>query len=849
MNNITVISLLIGVVGAILLMILFVRLLQVNNAQKLNQHRSTKAGLADLLSYASVISDGVILGKNGALTASWLYRGADDVSSTDEQREAVSRYINAALAKLGNGWMIHVDSVRRETLNYPNAKQSHFTDPVCEAIDNERRKLFEGLGTMYDGYFVISLTYFAPHIAQQKFTDLMFDDKKGKNTSKKTRGKNLIKQFERDCMGFESDLAIALKLTRLKSYKLKDEQGNLVVYDELLAWLNMCISGDYHPIRLPKNPIYLDAILGSQELFGGVIPRLGNKYMQAVAIEGFAFESYPGILSSLAELPCDYRWSTRFIFLDQHEAISHLEKYRRKWKQKVRSIVAILMNNPHASVNQDALIMVEDAESALADVHSGLVAAGYYTSVIIVRDENRDTLEHASKQIAKEINRLGFTARIETINTMDAFFGSLPSHGVENVRRPLLNTMNLADLIPTSSIWTGETQAPNPMYPGDSPALMQCVTSGATPFRLNLHVRDVGHTLMLGPTGAGKSTHLAMLVAQFRRYKNMTVFAFDKGLSLYPLTKAINAVTDGKSGLHFEVAGENCKLSFCPLQFLDSQSDKAFALEWIETILNLNNVQITPNQRNEIVHALDSMHASGGKTLSEFSLTIQDEIIREAIKQYTVDGAMGHLLDSEVDGLTLTDLTVFEIEDLMNLGEKYALPVLLYLFRRIEVSLTGQPAIIVLDEAWLMLGHEVFREKIRQWLKVLRKANCAVIMATQSLSDAINSGILDVINESCPTKIFLPNIYARDDDAAALYKRMGLNSRQISIISDSVPKRDYYYVSEKGRRLYSLALSEFELAFVGASDKDTINYIKELEQVHGNNWIKVYLEQKGLSLI
>ena len=139
------------------------------------------------------------------------------------------------------------------------------------------------------------------------------------------------------------------------------------------------------------------------------------------------------------------------------------------------------------------------------------------------------------------------------------------------------------------------------------------------------------------------------------------------------------------------------------------------------------------------------MEKNQAYTLSEFSVTVQDEQIRETIKNYTVDGAMGHLLDAKTDGLRLSDFTVFEIEELMNLGDRYALPVLLYLFRRIERSLQGQPAAILLDEAWLMLGHPVFREKIREWLKVLRRANCFVLMATQSLTDAANSGIFDVI--------------------------------------------------------------------------------------------------------
>ncbi len=271
-------------------------------------------------------------------------------------------------------------------------------------------------------------------------------------------------------------------------------------------------------------------------------------------------------------------------------------------------------------------------------------------------------------------------------------------------------------------------------------------------------------------------------------------------------------------------------------------------MEWIDTILALNNVGTSPAQCNEIGNAIMSMHASGTRTLSEFSVTIQDEAIRDAFRQYTVDGNMGHLLDAEEDGLSLSDFTVFEIGELMNLGEKYALPTLLYLFRRIERSLTGQATVIILDEAWLMLGHAVFRAKIREWLKGLRKANCLVLMATQSLSDAVNSGILDVIVESTATKIFLPNVYARDEDTAALYRRMGLNMRQIEILATAIPKRQYYYVSENGRRLYDLALDPVALAFVGATDRESVASIKALEAKFGDAWVSEWLASRGINL-
>ena len=834
------IAIAIAALGALMLSVLYSRIRAVNDEAKLKKHRSKTAGFADLLNYAAVVDDGVIVGKNGAFMASWLYQGDDNASSTEEQREMVSFRINQALSGLGNGWMVHVDAVRRPAPNYSDKAVSHFPDPVSAAIDEERRRLFEGLGTMYEGYFVLTATYFPPLLAQRKFVELMFDDD-AVAPDHKARTQGLIDYFKRECLSIESRLSSAVKLSRLRGKKVVNEDGSTVTHDDFLRWLQFCATGLNHPVQLPNNPMYLDALIGGQEMWGGVVPKIGRKFVQAVAIEGFPLESTPGILTALGEQPCEYRWSSRFIFMDTHEAVAHLEKFRKKWKQKIRGFFDQVFNTNSGTVDQDAMSMVADAESAIAETNSGLIAQGYYTSVVVLMDENRDKLETAARSVEKAINRLGFAARIETINTLDAFLGTLPGHGVENVRRPLINTMNLADLLPTSTIWTGLNEAPCPMYPPLAPALMQGVTHGATPFRLNLHVRDVGHTFMFGPTGAGKSTHLALIAAQLRRYKGMSIFAFDKGMAMYPLAKA----TGGK---HFTVAADDDKLAFCPLQFLETKSDRAWAMEWIDTILALNKVETTPGQRNEIGNAIMSMNASGARTLSEFSVTIQDEVIREAIKQYTVDGTMGHLLDAEEDGLSLSDFTVFEIEELMNLGEKYALPTLLYLFRRIERALHGQPAVIILDEAWLMLGHPAFRAKIREWLKVLRKANCLVLMATQSLSDAANSGILDVIVESTATKIFLPNVYARDEDTAALYRRMGLNARQIEILATAIPKRQYYYVSENGRRLYDLALGPLALAFVGASDKESIATIKTMEKKFGDDWVHEWLAGRGLNL-
>lgn len=840
MIPLSIITTVIAALGLALIAVMIVKV-RALTGDRLSAFRAGDEAFADLLNAASMIDDGILLGKSGSLTAAWIYRADDAESSTNAQKELTSAHINAALARLGNGWMVHIDAVRRPSTSYPQPELSHFPDRLCEAIDAERRALFAARGVLFEGYYVLSVTYFAPKLTEQRFVELLYDDDSPKKSNSQLAS-DALAQFKADIANLESRLSSAIKMTRLRTVESSDEDGNITRQCELLRWLQFAVTGKNHPIALPRSPMFLDGIIGGEEFWPGTVPKLGKRFIQCIGIEGFPLESHPGMLTALSDLPIEYRWSTRFIFLDNHRAIADMEKFRRKWRQKIRGFMDQVLNSNSGMIDLHAASMVRDADQAIADINSGAVAMGYYTAVVVLSDEDREKVEKGARAIERAINNIGFTARVETVNTVEAYLGSIPGHGVENVRRPLLNTLNLSDLLPMSSIWTGEASTPCPMYPAGAPALMQVVTTGNSPFRLNLHVRDIGHTLILGPTGAGKSTLLAMMLLQARRYQGMRIFAFDKGRSMLIATKAVG-------GSHYEIgaAMDAGGLAFAPLSKLEDKSDLGWALEWIDTVLALNGLDTTPGQRNEIVKALLSMQKSGSTSLGEFANQVQDNKIREALDQYLADEAMGHLLDAQEDNLTLTDFATFEVDELMSLGERYALPVLLYLFRRIEKGLTGSPTLLVLDEAWLMLAHPVFREKIREWLKTLRKKNVAVIMATQNLSDASRSGILDVLVESSATRIFLPNVFAREEDATVLYHRMGLNSRQIEMIAMGRPKHDYYLVSERGRRMFSLALGPLAMSFVGATDMDSINEVRRLERMFGDGWVNAWLKQRGVA--
>ncbi len=417
--------------------------------------------------------------------------------------------------------------------------------------------------------------------------------------------------------------------------------------------------------------------------------------------------------------------------------------------------------------------------------------------------------------------------------------GSLPGHGYLNLRKSFINTLNLSDLLPTTSVWPGAEKNLCPLYPKDSPVLFYGATTGYSPFRVSLHVGDVGHTLILGPTGSGKSTLLSFIIAQHFRYPNAQVFCFDKGYSTYVLTKACG-------GEHYDIAGDKSDLAFCPLAEINHATERFWAQDWVETLLELQGIKISPRVRQDIHIALELLADSKSKTMTDFINTVQSLEIREALTPYSLSGSMGKLLDASEDGFKQSKFQVFEMEHLMAMGERNVAPILTYLFHRIEKNLDGSPTIIILDESWIFISHPVFRDKIKEWLKVMRKNNTAVIFATQSLSDIAKSSIRDVIYESCPTKILLPNAEAANEISRKEYERIGLNSRQIELIKMSIPKRHYYYLSPNGRRLFELGLGAVAKAFTACSGKEGIKKAEILINQHGEKWPAKWLEHHNL---
>jgi type IV secretion system protein VirB4 len=815
----------------------------------MREYRTRFRGLPDLLNYGVPVADGVFMGKDGSLMAGWIYSGEDMDSASDSERAGLAHTVNRALARRGTSWMYHIDAFREPVSGYP--AEGFFRNKTAWLFDEERRRQISRDGARYASEYGLFVTYLPPADAEAQAVDYLIEGR-----TREERADALartIASFEAGLREIEDVLLGTLQMHRLKTTKVTDDFGGEHLHDELLAYVIRCLTGEKHDIVRSPQMSDLDGYLGARDFFVGYKPRLGTefgvKHIRPVAIIGFPSESYPGILDNLNRIGVPYRWSTRFIPLDTSDANRELDRIRKQWAQKrtsLRNAVRESQGGVSTHDNLDAVRMRDDTIVAMGEASEGVVKFGYYTPVVIIMGDSADEADSYARDVVKIITNAGFTARVEELNAVEAFLGSLPGHGYYNVRRPIIHTANLADLLSISGMWPGRMTAPAPkeLLPENSPPLALCATSGATPFALNLHVDDVGHTLIVGPTGSGKSVFLSFLALQFQRYEFAQIFMFDKGYSSFV---ACNA-----SGGAFYDVGAAGEMALYPLAHVDEPSEREWAQTWIENIVKLvtKSEVILPYLKRAIADALVTIANSPPerRTLGEFAAQLQDpdNILKGALHAYTKGSGsiVGDILDGGSDSVADTSFVVFEMQNLKTLSKEAVAPLLLAIFHRIERELRDNlPTLVILDEAWLMLDNPIFQETIREWLKVLRKANASVVFATQSPNDVLTSPIADTIIEACMTKIFLPNVEA--DKAIEAYRKLGRTDGQINRIKHAQRKKEYFYTSVYGARWFDLMLGPVGIAFCAQSNSDRVSKVRELMEIDREIWPAAWLEYLG----
>ena len=792
----------------------------------LREYRNKADRLSDFLPWAALVAPGVVLNKDGSFQRTARFRGPDLDSATPAELVATTARSNSALRRLGSGWSIFVEAVRRPALDYPACA---FPDPASALVERERAAQFAEEGAHFESHYYLTLLWMPPAEDAARAESWLYEGRAEKGADPRELLEGFADRTDRLLRLFEGFFPEVQWL----------DDG------ETLSYLHSCISTRMHDVRVPETPMHLDALLADEPLTGGLEPRLGAAHLRTLTVIGFPSATFPGLLDELNAQGFAYRWSTRAIMLDKSDATKLLSKIRRQWFAKRKSVAAILKevmtNEASVLVDNDAANKAEDADAALQELGADHVGLALVTATVTVWDEEPALAAEKLRLVEKVIQGRDFTCVTEGMNAIEAWLGSLPGHVYANVRQPLISTLNLAHMMPLSAVWAG----PESDTHFDAPPLFYAKTEGSTPFRFSLHVGDVGHSLVVGPTGAGKSVLLAMMALQFRRYAGSQIFAFDFGGSIRAAALACGGDWQDLGSSLSEDSDEAVLLQ--PLARIDEPAERNWASEWLQAILAAEGVAIDPETKDHLWSALSSLASApvAERTLTGLAVLLQSQALKQALAPYCVGGPFGRLLDAESERLGEASFQAFETEGLT--GSAAAPAVLSYLFHSIGGRLDGSPTLIIIDEGWLVLDSPAFAAQLREWLKTLRKKNASVVFATQSLADIETSAIAPAIIESCPTRIFLPNDRAVEPQILGIYRRFGLNDRQIEILSRATAKRDYYCQSSRGNRLFELGLGEVALAFAAASSKSDQLAMSRIIEKHGRSGFAVHwLRYRGL---
>lgn len=780
---------------------------------------------------------GIVHGKDNSFMAVYEFQGRDMASSTPEELMQYNAGLNNVFKSLPTGYVLYFDAQRHIATDY---QKSEIDNPLVQKFEDERAKYYEEKEHYETNYYFI-VYYEPPKKTKSLLTRAFIDDER-----------NNHKNYDIDMKIVRDETDSFINKVNLIGTMLDSWFTNIHALDaeETVTYLHSTVSLNHNKVNFNDTKFITDYICDSEIETGKDIiwtNELDEKiYAKMVTIIDFSPISHPGTFDFLTDLNFEYRWTSRFICMSKEDAKKELAGFWARWNQQITTFwsktIAAISHQPPTTGDQDpaAIYNRDDVTEAQQELGLDAVSYGYYTTTMLVTDHDYDTCIRKAKNIVKEVNGKGYLAFIEGYNSMEAWWGSIPGCPRANVRKPIINSLNFCHLAPVTAMWPGDKK--NDYLQG--PVLLYTDTNGYTPYRLSLHVNDVGHTLICGPTGSGKSVLLNTLEAHSLKYRNSNVFIFDKAASSRALTTAIG-------GNFYNIAAEGSnELSFQPLAHIDDEQEIKWANEWILAYLNSKNLKITPAEEDLVWKALLLVKGfpENKRTLSNFSIMLQDQKLRQAIRPLTKAGSYGKMFDNSKDISGHGNWQVFEMETLM--ATPAIVPVTLdYLFHRIENNLKKAkgPSIIVFDECWLFLDNEIFRAKLKEYFKDMRKKNTSIIVATQNLSDiAKKPELLSTIMENCPNTIYLPNPRATNPQTKEIYQAFGCNDTQIGLISSMTPKWDYYYASEKGKRIFNLALQPIEMPFVTATSKDDqIAMNKILSKYGRENFIEQWLKYKN----
>src|SRR5216683_2716657 len=771
---------------------------------------------ANALPYGLFCGEGELFLIPGALMVGWEIRGDDYETASRAEIDAACERLAAAYGHLGDGDLTHMIFHRVPAPHYPRRQ---FPTRAAKFIDDERRIAFEA-----GRYWKTLARYYLTHVPEPEIRSRLAASLfSGPAPVGRSTWRAIFDQFHERTRSVEDALAGVVRIKRLSSADMFQD-------------LHLCTTGLDHPMTLPAVPVHLNEVLADQTFYGGLEPAVGELHLRPISIDAYPSETLPQMLGLILSHPGRLMLSIRFICLDNYTAQRQLRLARGHWARSMLGLLDMVleaMNVPRRRVNQDAEEMYRDSSEAIATASAG-TPFGFCTVTAIVIDEDAERADLRRRALVRALRNSGIGARIEDANAVEAIKCSWPGVGWHNVRRPMLHAGNLSHLMLPTESWEGTPEIDSPYFEPNTPPPLICVGTGQAPFYFPSHVGGVSNVLIIGATGSGKSVLLGLMVAAASGLPRVSLHWLDIDYSSFVLAHAL--------GADYRELATDSTTPLTPFQHLDEPGGAEWLLGWLIRLFARWRTHPTARQVSEFERALQLAKTENLRTMTLFNGLVQDQESRGILRHYSSSGSWGHIFDGQPKEQSAENLLrVYEMRGLMALGERACAPATELVLHAVESRLTGAPTFIFVDEAWRTLNDPVSGEWLYEAIRTFRKRNAGIILATQSLTEIAASPYCNLLLESCPTKVFLPNPDARGEHVRNSYLGLGLSPREIEIVAHARPRSHYFYTSPLGKRLFSCDLGPVALAFCAATGHPDVTEARELLSKGGNfldHWLR-----------
>lgn len=646
-------------------------------------------------------------------------------------------------------------------------------------------------------------------------------------------------------------------LTRYDAERLGVYRHEGILCSEALEFFGFLVNSEWQRIALAEAPLS-NLIPSTRPFFGNETIEIRHAtdttYAAALGINAYPPETCSTLLNRLLYAPFPFVLSQSFSFLNQDTARGMMKRAR----------------NRMLNAGDDAQSQIDEIDDGLDDIMSRRIVMGDHHFSLIVKAKSQRALNDNIALARTALSGAAIVSAREDLALAAAFWAQLPANFKYRPRVAAINSKNLAGFMPLHNFPVGRKTG---NHWGDALTLLR--TAAGTPYYFSFHAtdpndadggskRDVGHTLVIGPNGSGKTVWIAFNLVMMQK-QGVTSIIFSKdhdteiviralGGTFYPIKPGVATgwnpfwLDESDPGTVPYLNRLVRRIVSRPMigeGGIEVDSAPLTTTEEKEVAAAIDFVMRMPRQHRRLGRVLDRLTKGAGTVYDRLTVWCDSDEPGRApgANCWVFDNAVDTLMDEFGSVKTIGfDMTSFlDIPDLRT-------PINMHLFHLLNRLIDGRRLAIVIAEFWKALGDRQFASFAKDQLKTIRKNNGLVILDSQSASDALQHEIGRTLIEQTPTKILFPAPDARIEE----YTDGGLNlsEREYNLIKSDIPEGSRSFLIRQGHHsvVAQLDLKGFddELAIL-SSRRSNINYVAQLIAEYGPNpdaWLPIFKQNR-----